>query len=180
MISKKWLTMGIVMIMGIQNHAVFSGEVNATQFMYMVKKLFPDQKDVAIFISQESFQSQRSLIERASAQNGFTAKIYIIQSSADVGTRIRELPENSVLVVYNSDVLMKKSTQLYILKNCKERKIAVFTPDRGYSELGALFGLISESAGSLELVLNLKHNEYLRPSFTDDFIEQAGITEVIQ
>lgn len=154
-------------------------DANASQFFYMVKKLFPEQKDVAIFISKEALASRRKLMDRAAAQNGISAKIYLIESALDVGKRIRDLPDESVLVIFGSDVLLKKKTQLYILKNCKTKKISVFTSSRDYTELGALFGIIKNES-SFDLVLNLKHNEFLKPKFTDAFIQQAGISEVIQ
>ncbi len=177
---KKWVIILIALIVLLpQAMETFAQDANASQFFYMVKKLFPEQKDVAIFISQEALSSKRKLMDRAAAQNGIAAKIYLIESALDVGKRIRDLPDESVLVIFNSNVLMKKKTQLYILKNCKTKKISIFTSSRDYTELGALFGIIKNES-TFELVLNLKHNEFLKPKFTDAFIQQAGISEVIQ
>ena len=158
----------------------FSQDANPSQFFYIVKRIFPDIENVAVFISQESLGENKSMMDRAAAQNKVKAKIYIIESSTDVGTRIRELKENSVLVIFSSDVLMKKSTQLYILKNCKEKQISVFTSSRDYSELGALMGLIKSLDRKVDLVLNLKQNEHLKTKFTGDYVEEVGIQEVIQ
>ena len=155
-------------------------DANASQFFYMIKQLFPDINDVSVFLSEESLANQKTIMDRAAAQYKLKVKIFIIDTSIDVGKRIRELGENSVLVIFNSDVLMKKSTKLYILKNCKGKKIAIFTSSRDYSDLGALMGIIKNGNNSVDLVLNLKHNEHFKPKFTDAFIEKVGISEVIQ
>ena len=162
------------------NGFVIAKDANASQFFFMVKRLFPAVKEVSVFISEERLNARKTMIERAAMQNKIRVKIFLIETSIDVGKRIRDLSENEVLVIFNSDVLLKKSTQLYILKNCKEKHIAVFTSSRIYSELGALLGIIKNGGGTTDLVLNLKHNEYLKPTFSEAFIEQAGITEVIQ
>ena len=87
-------------------------------------------------------------------QNGLSAKLYVISNTIDVGKRLRELPSKSILVVYQSDVLSKKSTQrLFILTKCKEHQIAVITSSAEYSELGALIGLV-KTGPRFELVLN--------------------------
>ena len=177
---KKGLCLFVVLLMLSQGAAAFAGDANASQFFYIVKKLFPDATEIAVFISHESLSEQKTMLDRAAAQNKVKATIYLIETSTDVGKRIRELRENSILVIFNSSVLLKKSTQLYILKNCKEKQISVFTSSREYSDLGALLGIIKGSDNTVDLVLNLKQNEYLKPKFTDVLIQQVGIAEVIQ
>ena len=177
---RKSLLIVLIFMMLVQGSTVIAADANPTQFFYIVKKLFPDVGEIAVFISPDALSAQKTMMDRAAAQNKIKAKIFIIETSTDVGKRIRELRENSVLVVFSSDILMKKSTQLYILKNCKEKQISVFTSSRDYSELGALMGVIKNESNTVELVLNLKNNEYLKPKFSDTFIQQAGIGEVIQ
>ena len=176
----KGLCLFVVLLMLSQGAVAAAGDANATQFFYIVKKLFPEASEIAVFISPETLSEQKTMLDRAAAQNKVKATVYLIETSTDVGKRIRELKENSILVIFDSSVLLKKSTQLYVLKNCKEKQISVFTSSREYSDLGALLGIIKSSDSTVNLVLNLKQNEYLKPKFTDVFIKNTGIAEVIQ
>lgn len=178
-VKKGFYLMGLLLIFPVSSY-VFAQDANPSQFFYIVKNVFPEIEDVAVFISQESLEENKALMDRAAAQNKIKATIYLIETSTDVGDKIRELKDNSVLVIFSSDVLMKKSTQLYILKNCKDKRISVFTSSRDYSELGALMGLIKNEDKKVDLVLNLKQNEHLKTKFTGEYVEKVGIQEVIQ
>ncbi len=170
----------VITLFIIQGHSVFSKDVNAGHFLYMAKKIFPETSDVTVFISKEAMQTQQPLLERASAQHQLKTSVFLIGNSMDVGKNIKKLKKNSILIIIDSDLLMKKSTQLYILKNCKEKQISLFTPSRGYSDLGALLGVIQSNENQVELVVNLKHNDHLKSNFNDEFLQKVGITDVIQ
>lgn len=165
-----------IMVLGSQ---VQADDANGTQYLTMAKMAFQDAKAVSIFISEADLAKEQATINRAALQNKLQAKIFVIKSSIDVGKRMRELADNSLLVVYQSDVLSKKSTQLFILKKCKEKQISVITSSAEYSELGALIGLV-KSGPRFELVLNLKQNDWAAARFPADVIERLGISRVIQ
>jgi|GEM_PF-2506083 len=158
---------------------VLADDANGTQYITMAKMAFQDAKEISIFISEADLAKEKSTINRAALQNKVQAKIYVIKSSLDVGKRMRELPDGSVLVVYQSEVLAKKSTQLFILKKCKEKQVGVITSSAEYSELGALIGLV-KTGPRFELVLNLKQNDWAAARFPSDVIERLGIARVIQ
>lgn len=161
----------------------FSGageRVNAYQYFYVVKRLFPEAEIVNVFISKSMVVAEQQLLQRAGVQNKLTPRIYTIDSAADIGQRVRELGENSLLILYPCALLEKKSSMLYCLSKCKSKQVAIISSSRGYSELGALLGIFENDQGTIELVLNLKHNAHLRNKFTDDVITEMGINQVIQ
>lgn len=154
-------------------------DANATQFLTIAKQAFGNVGEVAIFISESDLSSEKAIIDRAAAQNGLNVKLYIIKSSIDVNTYLKEIADNSVLVIYQSDVLSKKSTILYILSRCKKKQVALITSSSEYSELGALLGLVRENK-RFKIVLNLKQNEWLKSEFSEDRQLQLGVSEVIE
>ena len=178
-LKKGFYFLGFFLLL-FQASSIFAQDANPSQFFYIVKRLYPDIEEVAVFISPESLAEHKAMMDRAAAQNKIKVVLYLIETSTDVGDKIRELKESSILVIFSSAVLMKKTTQLYILKNCKEKKISVFTSSRDYSDLGALMGLIKNADNRVDLVLNLRQNEHLKPKFTDDYVAEVGIQEVIQ
>jgi len=56
----------------------------------------------------------------------------------------------------------------------------MITASRDYADSGALLTLLPNAEGKIDLVVNLKHNEHMHAQFTDAFIQENGITEVIQ
>ena len=160
--------------------ALSAAEVNVYQFFYAIKKIFPDLKEVSMFLADDVLQAQKATIGRAALQNQLEAKIYVIETKSDIGKQLQALSHQSVLVIYTSAILTDKSTQLYILKTCKNKEISVITSSREYTDLGALLGIIPDGEKGIEMVLNLKHNMHLKERFTDAFIDDSGISEVIQ
>ncbi|MCK5147490.1 hypothetical protein KAR48_12105 [bacterium] len=180
MIMNKRIIMFVaVMLLMVAVGTVVGDDANATQYLTMAKMAFQDAKEVIVFISEADLAKEKDIINRAALQNKLKVKIYLIANSIDVGKRMREIPSNSILVVYQSEVLRKKSTQLFILKKCKDKQIAVITSSNEYSELGALIGLVKTN-GRFELVLNLKQNSWAATRFPTDVIERLGIGRVIQ
>ena len=178
-IRKLGFVVGIFLVLGWSG-VTLAQDANPSQFFGIIKRLFPETGEVAIFISPELIATQKEVIDRSAVQNQIQARIHVVESGIDVGKSIRELQENSLLVIFSSDVLMTKSSKLYILSKCKEKQISIVTSSRDYSESGALLGLVKNEKNRIELVLNLKHSEHLKAKFTEDFIAQAGIKEVIQ
>ena len=66
----------------------FSGageRVNAYQYFYVVKRLFPEAEIVNVFISKSMVVAEQQLLQRAGVQNKLTPRIYTIDSAADIG-----------------------------------------------------------------------------------------------
>lgn len=175
----KKLLLFAVILMALITQVVHAGDVNAGHFLFMAKKIFPEKTDISVFISKETLQVQRSQLERASAQYQLKTNVYLVESNLDVGKNIKKLNDNDILIVMDSELLTKKSTQLYILKNCKAKQISLITSSREFSTMGALLGVIS-AEDQIDLVVNLKHNEHLKSKFNDGYLKEIGITEVIQ
>ena len=176
---KRLISAVLLLTLVLATGQALADDANATQYLTMAKQAFQDAKEVAIFISEEDLAKEKDIINRAALQNGLTAKLYVIANTIDVGKRLRELSPNSILVVYQSEVLSKKSTQLFVLKKCKESQIAVITSSSEYTELGALIGLV-KTGPRFELVLNLKQNDWAAARFPSDVIERLGIARVIE
>jgi hypothetical protein len=174
------ISIAIALMFVLQIGSAVAQDANAYQFFFTIKQFLPETKDLTVFISKEKLGEEKDKIERASAQNQMKPKIYVIESAFELGKIVTKLPSNSALLVYNSGVLMKKSTIMYVLSKCKDKNIAVVTSSREYSDLGALLGLIKDDANKVNLVLNLKQNETFQSSFSDAVIEQAQFAEVIR
>jgi ABC-type uncharacterized transport system substrate-binding protein len=161
------------------NVCIYADDANATQYLTIAKQAFPEVKEIHIFISPEDYDVEKGKINRAALQNKVTAKVYLIETSVDVNTNLKEIPQNSVLVVYQSRVLSRKSTILFMLSKCKKKKISLVTSSREYSESGALLGIVKENK-RFKIILNLKQSEWLTAIFTEGKRFALGISEIIE
>lgn len=162
------------------NHAVVAKDVTPMQVLFTTKEIFPDCREVAIFVSREYFHANEMNIARASAQNHIKPHVYIIENSSDIGNALNNIDEGSILVVMDSDALTKSNNKLYILSKCKTKRISIVTSSPQYSESGALLGILPDDGQKIKVVLNLKHNKFLKEKFTPDFLAKVGVKEVIE
>lgn len=158
---------------------VMAKEASPMQFLYVVKQIFPDNPEIAVFISEDVLAKEENALKRAAAQTQLQPKIYIIGNSADIGKRMRELKPNTILIMFESELLIKKNTMLYVLSKCKENELLLVTSSKEYTELGALLGLLYDE-DQLQVVLNLKHNTQLKPKFSQEFVQVVGIHQIIE
>lgn len=161
------------------NFNVFAAGENPMIFLFMMKQIFPDAKEVTFFMSEEQVAKLKHGITAASAQMQLKAQICPIKTSMDIGGFVKGVSNESNLIVFSSDVLEKNSAKLYILKKCKEKKINIFTSIPSYSESGALFGIIM-GGGARDIILNLKHSGHLVSHFTPELRETLKVTKVIE
>ncbi len=150
------------------------------QVLFVLKKVFPEAKEINVLVTSSQLAAQQKRIGRAAAQTQLKVKIFEINSPTDIGKAIKEIPEAGFLVVFADDELAKNSNKIYILSKCKEKHIALITSSRDYSDSGALLGVLLDANHKTNIVLNLKHNAFLASKFSDEFIQKAGIAEVLQ
>ncbi len=150
------------------------------QMLFSIKKVFPEVKEVSVFISKGQLASEQEKITRAAAQTQLKVVLYPIDNASDIGSSIRQIPEKSFLVIFDSAVMDQNSSRLYILSKCKERGISLVTSSSAYTESGALLGVLSGQDQKTDLVVNLTHNEQFQSKFNPDYVQQTGITRVIR
>ena len=172
--------MMLLMIIISSANIAYSKEASPMQFLYMVKQIFPENSEIAVFMSKETVSTNEKSLQRAAAQTQTQPKLYVIENSSDIGKRLRELKKNTILILFESELMMKKNSMMYILSKCKENEILLVTSSQEYSDLGALLGLIYNKDNQLQVVINLKHNLQLKPKFSEEFIQVAGISKVIE
>ncbi len=153
---------------------------SSPKIFYVIKSLFPETQKVYVLIDQNSLPGEKENIARAAAQNKFKVTIFPVDLAADISKALREIPENSVVVVYNSEIFSNKSSKLFILKKSKEKKLALVACTEDYSRSGALVGIIPQASGKTKIVVNLKHSPAYQSKFTSDLVQQTGIAEVIR
>jgi len=155
-------------------------EANAMQLMYVVKKVFPETNDVALLIPKQNFDdNEKAHIARGAANAKLKVTVYAIDAHMDIGNAMKSLNDQSVLVVISSGILAESSSKLFLLSKCKERDISIIATSRDYAQSGALLGLVSEN-NRTQLILNLKHSrEELKGRFTESFVQELGIQEII-
>lgn len=158
----------------------FGREVTLLQFFYTAKNVFPDVKEISIFLPAEQQAAEQPKIASAAAKMGLTVKLFLIDDAKSIGSNIKLLGNNTVLLVYDSPVLMEKSSRLFILSKSKEMQVPVITSSRDYSDSGALLGLFPDENNKLKLIVNLQHSPYLSAKFTDEFNQKIGAAEVIR
>lgn len=172
------LTSGLL-ILG-QTLAGFAGQIPPLSFFYVINKIFPEAKDVAIFMTKEMLAENEQKVSRAAASTNVKVKIYVIEGSSSIGNALKQIDPKSVLVIFSSGALDEKSSILYILSKCKEKKILLLTSSRAYSEAGALLGLVYDESENLKLIVNLTYHEELRAKFSQELLQQQGIYADIQ
>ena len=158
--------------------ALNGGSVNALHYFYLVHQVFPEVTDLYIMIDKDRLASEMSKIQSGSAQYSIKTSVYDAENQVDIGKAIRDMKENSYVVIYDDQIFLEKKNMMYILSKCTERQISIITSSREYIEAGALLGYIDDG-GSKKIVLNLKHYEHLKEKFTVEFIQKVGIHEVI-
>ena len=176
----KRLIATIISILLFQNLLIAANNPTPLQIFFIIKKVFPETQEVNLFIPNAVIADEQSKITRAAAQTQLKAKIFGIENATDIGKSLKKLEEGSILFILNSDIIQRKSTKLYILSKCKENKIALITSSSEYSNSGALIGIFKDENQKTQIVLNLKHYDYFKSKFTDDFIQQAGIASVLK
>jgi len=154
-------------------------DASPAQFFYVVKKLLPDMSKLTIFMNPDNVEGLKGSINRAALQNHITVKIFPVSSAIELGKHIRQLPEASVLIVLSSSVLTQKSSAVYVLKKCIEKNIAVVSSSQAYSDLGAFLSLIKGPEG-MNVVVNMKQYADLKSKVTQENLQLAGVTQVIE
>lgn len=149
------------------------------QMFFTIKKIFPSTAEISVFLSREQLESDQNKIARAAKQSQLKAVLYPIENAADIGKNLKKLEENSFLVLFDSDIIKQKSSKLYILSKCKEKNIFLVTSSRDYADSGALLNILPEGKRTT-VVLNLRHYQDLSPKFTSNYIQETGISQVIQ
>lgn len=177
---RKFRILATLILLLCQNSLTFSKDITPLQLLFTVKQAFPDCKKLSILISKDLWAKQETNIARASAQNQIKATIYVVDSSSDIGSALRNIKEGSIMILFASGVLSKNKNRLYVLSKCKPKKIAIVTSSNDYAQSGALLGVVKDEKQKWKIVLNLKHNIYLKSKFTPEFIRTIGIKEVIE
>lgn len=150
------------------------------QVFFTMKQVFPELKEASIFISKEVFEAEKTKISRAALQTQIQAQVYPIESPKDISKHLRNMADESVLIVLAGGILDDKSSKLYILSKCKEKKIAIVTNSADYTESGATLGVVAGEDGKMAPVLNLKHSPHLKAKLSQAMLQKAGIAQVIE
>ncbi len=169
-----------VIFLLILSQSASAKNITWLQYFFAVKKIFPETKEIAVFLPQSEQSSQKEAMAKAAAKIGVKIKLYLVDDARSIGNNLKLVPENSVLIIYDSPVLMDKSSRVYILSRCKEKNISVVTASKEYSDSGALVGLLRGDDGRLKIVINLKFSPDLAAKFTPEFNQQAGVSKVLQ
>ncbi|MFQ5675914.1 MAG: hypothetical protein ACE5G1_08470 [bacterium] len=159
---------------------ILARDITSLQLMFAAKQAFPDLKEISVLVSQRRFAVEKKNIARAASQTQLKAKVYVVQNALDIGSSLSKVSDGGVLIIFDSDVLSKKKSKLYILSKCKPRQVAIITSSREYAELGALLSIVTDENEKVKMVLNLKHNNQLKTRFTKAVIQKVGISEVIE
>ena len=165
----------IAMVITVQ-----AAEPTFMQYLYSAKQVLPDAKKIAVFTSQEKFDSDKDALNKAGQRTGLAVKVFVISDMKSIGSNIKMLSDEDVILVTNVSVLMNKSSKLFILSKCKDKKMPIISASEDYTQSGALIGLLKGDDGRSKIVLNIKHSPYLASRFTDEFNQKAGVKELIQ
>ncbi len=150
------------------------------QYFYVVNKIFPDSKEINVLLPQEEESAQKHAIARAATLFKMKVKIFLASDARSIGSNFKLIPENSVVIIYNAPLVNEKNTMLYILTQAKEKKLALITANREYSDAGALVGLLRDETGHLRVYVNLKYSPGLAAKFTPEFNQKIGVAQVLQ
>ncbi|MEJ2635085.1 MAG: ABC transporter substrate binding protein [Calditrichia bacterium] len=163
-----------------QNAVQAANSPTPLQIFFLVKKIFPEIKEVSVLVTKDLLETEKTRVTRAAAQTQMKVVLYPVENATDIGTSFKEINDKSFVVIYDTDILSQKSNKLYILSKCKEKRIPLITTSPEYTESGALIGILAEGNDKTDVVVNLKHSDSFQSKFTSDFIRQAGISRVIQ
>ncbi len=157
-----------------------AGGVTTLQFFFTVKKIFPSADHVHILISKKAFNEQKTKIVRSANQVQLKTTIYEIESMSDIGSKINQIPDHAIVIVYSNPILMNKKSRLFILKKSTDKQLSLVTDSEAYTRAGALVGLLPAEDDRTKLVVNLTHNKNIAGRFTPEFIQKMGIAQVIR
>ncbi len=170
----------VVIFMCLLTSQVFARNATAAQYLYMVSKVIPEKKNVAVFMSKDIVEKEKIKLERAAATFGITATIYLIDTAKTIGASLKKLNGDEALVVYETPVLDEKSSKMFILSKCKEKSIPVISPSEEYAKAGAFIGIIvNEKFKMSKLMINLQNHADQSSKFTEEFNSSLGITQVL-
>jgi ABC-type uncharacterized transport system substrate-binding protein len=175
---KRLLVLTVAVI--FTNMPLLASDITPLQIMFVAKTMFPEATDVTVFISGKDASGVETTFGRAASQTQLTPKVFIIDDTKGVGEAVRQVGDGSIILMLNGGVLNEKSTQLFILKKCKEKQADLITTSKDYATLGALAGLYKDETAKLAISLNLKHNAHLAGKFTPEFQEKLRVKEVIE
>ncbi|MBP7461508.1 MAG: hypothetical protein KBA26_09490 [Candidatus Delongbacteria bacterium] len=159
---------------------VWAKDPTSMQIFYTMKKVLPGYSEVAVFISKELFTANEKSIQRGAMAAQLKPTVYMIENPVDIGENMKKLSDNSLLLLYNTDVIQTNSSKLYILKNAKQKNIAITTLSADYSASGAFLYLAVNAEGKLDIVINLKVSENLADKITPELQQELGIKEIIR
>lgn len=160
---------------------VFGKNATAAQYLYMINKVIPERKTVAVFMSEDLVNKEKPKLERAAATFGITVTIYLIDNARTIGGSIKKLSSDDALVVYETPVLKEKSSKMFILSKCKEKGIPVISSSMDYAKSGAFIGIIvNDKFKMTELLINLQNHSDQSDKFTEEFNLSLGITQVLK
>ncbi len=159
-----------------------ASDATASQYLYMVHKILPEQKNVAIFMSGEQAQKEQKKLTRAAASFKLKVFIYLIADARDIGKNLKRIKDGEPLILYDSPALMSKSSMQFILIKCKENNIPVFSASMDYVKSGAFVGIIMKDNSKKvdHVMVNLKNFNKYTTTFTDKFNVALGIREVLK
>jgi len=169
----------IMMVLAIVISA-FGKDVTYLQFFYTIKNVFPDVKEVAIFLPQDLQEQEQSKIASASVKMGVTAKLYLITDVQSIGNNTKLLNQKSVVLIYNAPILAEKSNRDFIIKKCAEMQIPVVTSSQDFVQAGALIGLLPDENNKLKLIVNVQQYPQIASLFSAEFSQKVGVAEIIR
>jgi len=159
--------------------SLMAREITPLQLLFMLKKAFPEQSQVDVLISRDQLALQKERIARAATQMKIKLMVHVLDTAAEVGGAMKTIADNSAIVVFDSAFLTQKSTKLYVLSKCQEKKVAIVTSSSAYSRSGALVGVYIDDAENVKVALNLKKNLYLKDRFSEQVQKEMGVTDLI-
>jgi len=170
----------ITLALVLSTQICLANQPSPLQIFYSIKKILPEAKKVGVFIPEETFKNDETKIARASKQMGMEVKVYLIKDTKSIGKNMKKLKDVDILVVYDDPVLVNKSSMMFVLSKCKDKKIPIISSSEDYSNAGALIFLGRDDNKKIYYVLNLKHTEYLAAKFDDASVEKLGIAKLIR
>jgi ABC-type uncharacterized transport system substrate-binding protein len=159
---------------------VLGKDVTYLQFFYMIKNIFPETKEVAIFLPKDIQEQEQSKIASASVKMGLTIKLYLISDMSSIRSNLKLLPAKSVLLVYTDPLLMEKSNRDHIINSCAEKQIPIISSSQEYITAGALIGLLIDESNKLKVVINVQQYPQIASLFSEEFTQKIGAAEVIR
>lgn len=168
---------GVALLL-LQSTVLYGKEITAMQLLYIIKKVFPEATEISVLVDKAAFETEKEKIIRPAAQLQLKVKMFPVENPLDIGTAIQSIGSNSVALILSSNIFLENSNKLYILSKCKEKQISIVSNSREYSQSGALLGLVDDNEKTT-IILNLKHSDFLKDRFTQTFIQEVGIQEVI-